>query len=410
MSSMDSGLPEAPSGRRPLPESFRRLGLAERQQSLQESLQPGPQEWQAISPGEKLAELADVMVESAIGTLAVPLGVATGFLIDGEELDIPMAVEEPSVIAAATFAARLTRQGGGLHTWATEPVMAAQVFLEAVPEQREAAILAARTQIAAEVDAVQPGMKRRGGGFRELRLQRLAESGVLKVELAVDVRDAMGANALNTAAEAVAPLLERVSGGRALMSILSNAARERRAGARFSLPLPQLSRAVPAGTSVEDAAGRIVLASQVAQEDPERAVTHNKGIMNGISALALATANDTRAVEAAAHAWAAREGPVRGLSRYECRDGALEASLELPLALGTVGGAVAFHPASRLSLRLLGFPDGRRLARIAAALGLAQNFAALLALVTGGIQRGHMRLHARRLAYQAGAREGECTR
>jgi hydroxymethylglutaryl-CoA reductase len=240
----------------------------------------------------------------------------------------------------------------------------------------------------------------------------------LAVELKIDVRDAMGANALNTASESVRPELERLSGGGAVMCILSNAARDRRAGARFTLPVSRLSPLGPEGMGGAEVARRIVLASRIAAEDEQRAVTHNKGIMNGISAVVLATMNDTRAVEAAAHTWAARSGHCRPLSRYGLKGGSarrpeeqiLEGEIELPLAVGSLGGSVGFHPASRLALKILGFPDARRLSRIMAAVGLAQNFAAVLALVTGGIQRGHMKLHAARLAYLAGARGNEVRR
>jgi hydroxymethylglutaryl-CoA reductase len=247
-----------------------------------------------------------------------------------------------------------------------------------------------------------------------VEVTRLPETGLVRVDLLIDVRDAMGANILDTAAEHLRPLLEELTGGKVLMGILSNAARERRAGARFALPVEKL-QVVHAGygeaeAAPPEAARRIVLAAELAREDPSRAVTHNKGIMNGISSLALATMNDTRAIEAAAHAWAARDGHYRGLSSY-CFDGKiLEGSMEMPLAFASVGGGVGFHPASRLALAVLGNPGGSRLARIAAALGLAQNFAALLALVTGGIQRGHMKHHAARLAYQAGARGTEVRR
>jgi hydroxymethylglutaryl-CoA reductase len=251
-----------------------------------------------------------------------------------------------------------------------------------------------------------------------MELCRLPESGILAVELKVDVRDAMGANALNTASETVRSELERVSGGVAVMCILSNAARDRRAGARFTLPVSRLSPLGPEGMGGGEVARRIVLASRIAAEDEQRAITHNKGIMNGISAVVLATMNDTRAVEAGAHAWSARSGRYQPLSRYGLHDGSenaakgqvLEGEIELPLAVGSLGGSVGFHPASRLALRVLGFPDARRLSRIIAAVGLAQNFAAVLALVTGGIQRGHMKLHAARLAYQAGARGEEVRR
>jgi hydroxymethylglutaryl-CoA reductase len=274
--------------------------------------------------------------------------------------------------------------------------------------------------------ALQASLEARGGGYRGLAIARLPDTGLLRVEVAVDVRDAMGANILNTAAEHLRPLLEQAAGARVLMGILTNGAEERRAGARFALPVEALAGAVgrsagrsaaggdsasagAAGTGQpgDDVARRVVLAGELAREDPSRAVTHNKGIMNGISSLALATMNDARAIEAAAHAWAARDGRYRSLSRFAFDGHTLEGSLELPLAFASVGGAVGFHPASRFALEVLGRPEGCRLARIAAALGLAQNFAAVLALVTGGIQRGHMKHHGARLAYAAGARGAE---
>jgi hydroxymethylglutaryl-CoA reductase len=230
------------------------------------------------------------------------------------------------------------------------------------------------------------------------------------VDIVIDVRDALGANRLNTAAEAARPLLERLSGGRALMAILTNAATERLAGAMFSIPVERLAPGLPTGMSAAEAARRVAAASAVAQEDPSRAVTHNKGIMNGIGSLAMATMNDARAVEAAAHFWASRDGHYRGLSRFTTNGLTLKGVIELPVALGAVGGSVDLHPAGRASLRILGNPDAGRLARIAASLGLAQNFAAVLALVTHGIQKGHMKYHAARLAWQAGARGAEARR
>jgi hydroxymethylglutaryl-CoA reductase len=402
----------------PLPEKFRKLDLPKRQEQIHSTYSPEQEEWAAIGADPRLDELSDIMVEAAIGSLPVPLGIAAGFLIDGEELDIPMATEEPSVIAAAAFAARILRQGGGLSTWADESVMTAQIFLEDAPEEGESRLRRSEGRIGTLVNGALPGMKARGGGFRAMELSRLPESGVLVVGLKIDVRDAMGANALNTAAEAVKPELERLSGGGAVMCILSNAARDRRAGARFVLPVSRLSALGPRGMEGSEVARRVVLASRIAAEEEQRAITHNKGIMNGISAVVLATMNDTRAVEAGAHAWAARSGRYQPLSRYRLQGGSgdsseeqtLEGEIELPLAVGSLGGAVGIHPASRLSLRVLGFPNARRLSRIIAAVGLAQNFAAVLALVTGGIQRGHMKLHAARLAYQAGARGEEVRR
>jgi len=232
----------------------------------------------------------------------------------------------------------------------------------------------------------------------------------VRVDLLIDVRDAMGANRLTAAAELASPLLERESGGRTLMAILSNEAPERLAGASCEVPFTRLRSGLPPGTDPRTVATRICAASGVAQEDPARAVTHNKGIMNGVTALALATMNDTRAVEAAAHAWASRTGAYRGLSTWEAGPDSLKGRIELPLVFASAGGSVDFHPAARACLRILGFPGGPRLARIAAAVGLAQNLAALLALVTQGIRKGHLRKHAARLAWKAGARGGEVRR
>jgi hydroxymethylglutaryl-CoA reductase len=323
-----------------------------------------------------------------------------------------MATEEPSVIAAATYAARIIARGGGFHTRATEPVMTTQIFLEGAADGAERRLEAAEGRIRAYLEPSLASLAARGGGYRSILASRLPDTGLIRLDISIDVRDAMGANILNTAAEAVCPLVESISGGRRLMCILSNAAVDRRGGASFSLPFSVLAGVVgsPEDSAGAETARRIVLATTLADEDPSRATTHNKGIMNGISALALATFNDCRSIEAAAHAWAARKGRYRSLSKYSIEGQALVGDLELPLSLGTVGGAAAFHPASRLALRILGDPGAQELSRIAAALGLAQNFAALLALVTGGIQRGHMRYHAPRIAYMAGARGEEIAR
>ena len=387
---------------RRLPPNLRKLPVTERRLRLRSALDLTDEEWEAS--GGPLLELADVMIESAVGVMAVPLGVAPGFLIDGAVRDLPMATEEPSVIAAATYAAAIIRGGGGFSTWADDPVMTAQVLLEGCHTDAPARVEAARERVAAELMQALPRLAARGGGFRDLDVRTLSGCGVLRVHIHVDVRDAMGANLLNTAAEAAGRLLESITGGRILMAILTNSSARRKAGARFSLDPRVLASG---GVDGADVAARIVRASRVAQEDPDRAVTHNKGIMNGISALALATGNDTRGIEAAAHAWAARDGGYRGLSVYSMEAERLEGTLELPLPLATVGGGVSVHPTARMALKLLGGPSAVELGRIAAALGLAQNLAALRALVTEGIQAGHMRHHATRVAYQAGARGDE---
>jgi hydroxymethylglutaryl-CoA reductase len=391
-----------------LPEGFRKLAPGQRKAAWETLFLLDDDERAAAAAGPGAFELADLMVEAAVGVVPLPLGLASGFVIDGENLDLPLAVEEPSVVAAAGYAAHIIAKGGGFFTEADEPLMESYVYLEGVDDEGLARIRTSEEAVRAALTAVQSSLERRGGGFRSMKAERLPETGLVAVELSIDVRDAMGANILNTAAETAKPLLEAASGGSALMCILSNASPARRARARFSLPLEVLG-AYARGCTGMEAARRMALAWALADEDPRRAVTHNKGIMNGVAALAQATMNDTRAVEAAAHAWAARTGRVRPLSRFELREGALHGSIELPLALGTVGGSVDLHPASRAALRLLGNPDSSRLARIASALGLAQNFAAVLALVCGGIQQGHMRLHAARLAYRAGA-SGPATR
>jgi hydroxymethylglutaryl-CoA reductase len=399
-----SGKPEE---RHTLPKNFRKLSVVERREKLRALCGEDTLEWDAISSSPELLELADLMVESAVGWLPVPLGIVTGLLVDGRKIIVPLAVEEPSVVAAASYAGSILARSGGLTTWATDPLMETQVFLEEVTPEGETAILSQRRELQTELEEQLTSLTARGGGFRKMEVSRLPESGLVRVQVTVDVQDAMGANILNTAAESLKPRLESISGGKALMAILSNAAVERRAGARFSLPLERLAPLAGSGFSAAEIGRRIALACTVAGEDESRAVTHNKGIMNGITSLALATGNDARAIEAAAHAWAGRTGRYRPLSRFSLSEGALEGELELPLAFASVGGAVGFHPATRLCLKLLGNPDGRSLARLAAAVGLVQNFAALLALVTEGIQKGHMKLHATRLAYLAGARGRE---
>lgn len=391
-----------------LPDNFRKWPTERRQAWWSKNFHDDDDERAASLTNPAALELADLMVESAVGSLGLPLGLAGGFLIDGCDYSLPLAVEEPSVIAAAAYAARIIASGGGFSTTVGPSVMEGYVYLEQVDEAGASRLAGGYEALRRSLKSTLAGLERRGGGLCGLRQYRLQDSGVLALELAIDVVDAMGANIVNSAAEALRPLAETLSGGRALLCILSNATPQRRAQAAFRLPLAKLYPYCR-GLDAADVARRIVLATVVADEDPARAVTHNKGVMNGIAALAQATLNDTRAVEAAAHAWAARSGRLRSLTAYRVETDCLCGSIDLPLALATVGGSVDLHPTGRACLRLLGNPDSRQLSRLAAALGLAQNFAALLALVSGGIQGGHMRLHAARLAYKAGAR-GELTR
>lgn len=365
--------------------------------------------------------MADKMVENVVGRYNLPLSVGANFLIDGQQHLIPMAIEEPSVVAGVSSGALLARAGGGFHTGSTDPVMIAQIQLLDVPdaEAAEHAILAARPQILAAADK-SPTLSRLGGGPKGLEVRHLPNTQVgamLIVHLLIDCRDAMGANAVNTAAEAAAPLLVKLSGGRAGLRILSNLSDKRRAWAEVEIPAEAFDSEESNGAETIE---RIAEANAFAAADPYRAVTHNKGIFNGIDAVLLATGNDWRAVEAGAHAWAARDGRYRGLTDWKVRacggSMSLFGRLELPLAVGSVGGATRSHPTARLALKILQpLGDDRssasgigaeRLGKIITAVGLAQNLAALRALTTTGIQKGHMRLHARQMAVTAGA-EGE---
>ncbi|MFW5785614.1 MAG: 3-hydroxy-3-methylglutaryl-CoA reductase [bacterium] len=414
--------------------AVRKLPVRERAEALAAEARL-TEEQQRVLFNEETFDLADVMVESAVGTFPLPLGIVADAVVDGTRYTVPMATEEPSVIAAAGFVSRLISRNGGFKTSADEPVMTTQILVENADSDAEYRLSARRAEITAALEPVLASMERRGGGFRGMEMRRLDHAGeegpprpeapapgstarrgvppstarrgvppLLVVELHIDVRNAMGANLLNTAAEAVRPLLSEITGGTALMAILTNAGRRRRVRTSFRLPVRHLARG---GLDGSEVARRLEVAALFADRDENRAVTHNKGIMNGITAVTLATGNDTRAVEAAAHAYAARSGRYRSLSSFIREGDELVGALELPLALGTVGGAVSFHPGARAALRILGDPSAEELARVVASVGLAQNLAALWALVTEGIQKGHMRLHARRVAWRAGARGDE---
>jgi hydroxymethylglutaryl-CoA reductase len=344
------------------------------------------------------------MIENAIGLFGLPLGVALNFVVNSREVLIPMAIEEPSVIAGASFMAKLARASGGFTATSTESQMIAQlqVLDLADPDEARRRVLAQRAAILAEMDSVDPVIT--GGGARDLEARILRETAVgpmLIVHLIYDTRDAMGANAANTAAECVAPRIEQLTGGRVHLRILSNLADRRRATSRCRVPASALAFDDFSGERVRDG---IVEAWAFAEADPYRAATHNKGIMNGVDAVVIATGNDWRAIEAGAHAFAAWSGRYTALSRWSVgSDGALEGELEMPMAVGTVGGATGVHPAARAALELMGVHSARELAEIIVSVGLAQNLAALRALATEGIQRGHMALHARQVAIAAGA-------
>ena len=354
-------------------------------------------------------EQAERMVENVIGVFGLPLGVGVNFLVNGRDYLIPMAVEEPSVVAAVSNAARLARAGGGFWAGSSEPVMIGQVQLLEVPDLEAAsqAVLAAQDRLAALIDPLHPSIRRRGGGFRGAEVRPLPDTPagpMLAVHLLLDCRDAMGANAVNTAAEAAAPLLESLTGGRANLRILSNLSDRRRAWTACSIPASAFTTSQVPGPEV---ARGIAEANAFAWADPYRAATHNKGIMNGIDAVAIATGNDWRALEAGAHAYAARSGQYRALTEWRVEDRTgepeLHGRIELPLAVGIVGGATKVHRVAQVALKILGVSSARELAEVIAAVGLAQNLSALRALAAEGIQRGHMALHARQVALAAGA-------
>ncbi|MEN8242500.1 MAG: hydroxymethylglutaryl-CoA reductase, degradative, partial [Chloroflexota bacterium] len=346
------------------------------------------------------------MIENVVGTHALPLGIGLNFQVNGEDVLVPMAVEEPSVVAGASFMAKLVRAGGGFRTSSTPPEMIGQMQLLDVPDPGAArkVILADKARLLAEAGEIDPVLKKLGGGPRDLEVRIIEESPIgafLVLHLIYDVRDAMGANAVNTACERLAPLVEELTGGRVHLRILSNLADRRLAKAECTIPLESLAFGEFTAEEVRDG---IIEAWAFAAADPYRAATHNKGIMNGVDAVVLATGNDWRAIEAGAHAYAAREGRYSSLSTWGAdADGNLAGSLEMPMAVGIVGGATRVHPTAKAALKLIGVETASQLAEIIVAVGLAQNLAAIRALATEGIQRGHMGLHARQVAIAAGA-------
>jgi hydroxymethylglutaryl-CoA reductase len=350
--------------------------------------------------------LANGMIENVIGTFDIPLGIATNFTINGRDYLIPMAVEEPSVVAGASYMARIARGCGGFATSSTAPIMRAQVQVLSVkdPYGARSRILAHREEILAAANAKDKVLIGLGGGCKDIEVHVFEDTGVgpmVVLHLLVDVRDAMGANTVNSMAETIAPMIEKVTGGAVRLRILSNLADLRLARASVRLTPDAMKTREFSG---ERMVSGIVEACALAIVDPYRAATHNKGIMNGIDPIVVATGNDWRAVEAGAHAWACRSGRYSSLTRWELDGtGCLVGTIEMPMPLGLVGGATKTHPAARAALAVLGVKSANELAEIAVAVGLAQNMAALRALATEGIQRGHMALHARNIAILAGA-------
>jgi hydroxymethylglutaryl-CoA reductase len=362
-------------------------------------------------------ETADHMIENVVGLHGLPLGIATNFLINGRDVLVPMVIEEPSVVAGASFAAKLARAGGGFVTSSTPSEMIGQMQVLDVPNLHTARfeLLSQKERLLELADQADPVIVGLGGGARDVEVHIIEESPagpMVVVHLIYDTRDAMGANTVNTAVEALAPLVEEITDGRVLLRILSNLADRRLARARCIVPADALTfesdGRIFEGHQVVD---RIVEAYAFAAADPYRAATHNKGVMNGVDAVVLATGNDWRAIEAGAHAYAVRSGRYTSLSQWEkTPDGDLVGTLEMPMAVGIVGGATRVHPLPKVVLKILGVQAARELAEIIIAVGLAQNLAALRALATEGIQRGHMSLHARQVAIAAGATGDEIER
>ncbi len=365
-----------------------------------------PEELSVWTTGGISLESADHMIENAIGLHALPLGLGLNFQINGRDVLVPMAIEEPSVVAGASFMAKLARAGGGFQTTSSAPLMIGQMQVLNVVNLAEASfkLYEHKAELLAAADEIDPILKKFGGGARDLEVRTFPDSpvgGFLVLHLIYDVRDAMGANAVNTACERLAPQVEAITGGKVHLRILSNLADRRITRARCQIPVKELTFEGFSGETVRDG---IIAAYAFAAVDPYRAATHNKGIMNGVDAVVIATGNDWRAIEAGAHAYAARGGRYTSLSTWGVNaEGDLVGTLEMPMAVGVIGGATKVHPAARAALKLMNVKTASDLAEIIVAVGLAQNMAALRALATEGIQRGHMSLHARQVAIAAGA-------
>jgi hydroxymethylglutaryl-CoA reductase len=392
-------------------ENYRNLEPADRVAMLADAVGLNEAEKAMLTaPGALPLNRANGMIENVVGTFELPFGVATNFQVNGRDYLVPMAVEEPSVVAAASYMARIARGCGGFETSSTLPIMRAQVQIVGLtdPYGARLRLLGARDEIVAAANAKDKVLISLGGGCCDIEVHvfpHTPRGAIVVMHLLVDVRDAMGANTVNTMAETVAPIAERVTGGTVRLRILSNLADLRIARARVSLTPDALATTEFSGQRMIDG---ILDAYTFAAVDPYRATTHNKGIMNGIDPVVVATGNDWRAIEAGAHAYAARSGRYTSLTTWELStDGRLVGTLEMPMALGLVGGATKTHPLAQLSLKILGVETAQELAQVTVAVGLAQNMAALRALATEGIQRGHMALHARNIAIVAGATGSE---
>ena len=377
-----------------------KLNMKDRLRLIKELRGLTDDETRLISTGGMNLQQADRMIENVIGVFSLPLGIATNFLVNRKNYLIPMAIEEPSVVAAASNAAKMARERGGFTALTTPSVMIGQIQLVDIKDlpSATATISDHKAKILKVANAQDPMLISLGGGARDLRVKSIDTrlGCMLIAELLIDCRDAAGMNAVDSMTEAITPMIEKLSGGKAVLRIISNLATERLARSSCTIPKEAVG-----GPSIVD---NILKAQAFAEADPYRCTTHNKGIMNGVIAVVLATGNDHRAIEAGAHAYACKSGRYQPLTSWEKNEqGDLVGSIELPMAVGTVGGATKSHPLVAVVLKILGVESSRELAEVIASVGLAQNFAALRALSDEGIQRGHMRLHARNLAASAGA-------
>jgi hydroxymethylglutaryl-CoA reductase len=390
---------------------FYNMPLEDRLEHLADAAGLDPSDLSAFQTSGLSMDQANNMVENAVGTFSLPLGIGMNFLINGREVLVPMAIEEPSVVAGASFMAKLVRAAGGFSFSTSAPEMIGQIQVLDVKDLMSASmkLLDHKSELLAEANLIDPVLIKFGGGARDLEIRMIEESPIgpfLVLHLIYDVRDAMGANAVNTACEKLAPRIAEITGGRVHLRILSNLADKRLVTTSCKILLEDLSFKNADGKTFasEQVRDGIIEAWAFAAADPYRAATHNKGIMNGVDAVVIATGNDWRAIEAGAHAYAARDGRYTSLSIWaKDRDGNLIGELEMPMAIGIVGGATKVHPGAKAALKLMGIKTAGELAGIIASVGLAQNLAALRALATEGIQSGHMTLHARQVATAAGA-------
>lgn len=394
-----------------------RSSLEERRQRVAEATELSLEQQDALWGGEGLPlEQAEQMIENVVGTFRLPLGMCVNLQMNGVDRIVPMVIEEPSVVAAASNACRMLRAGGGIEATSTPAIMIGQIQLVDIPniEQAKASILEAKDSILTTLQTNHPKWIKRGGGPRDLEVRHLPPmeendplGDMLVVHILVDVCDAMGANAINTMCEDIAPTLAQLSQGKTRLRILSNLSDKRLVTVRGKIPVEALCKK---GQSIEvgiETAKGIEEASIFAERDPYRAATHNKGVMNGIDAVLMATGQDYRAIEAGAHAYAARTGRYTAMSTWRVRDGFLCGEMTLPMAVGIVGGITRVHPRVRAALQMMRIERAHELAEVAAAIGLAQNVAALRALAAEGIQHGHMRMHARNVAAEVGAKPEE---